>query len=125
MRIGDFARASGVSPRALRHYEEQGLLSPTRLPSGYRDFDPADVEVVHRIRRLLACGVGTATIVDLLPCVADERERLAPTCPEALRRIRHERDRLTRRIEQLHTARHMLDTVLDAGGNRLPATERR
>lgn len=35
-RIGDFARNMGVTPDLLKHYEEQGLLQPSRSESGYR-----------------------------------------------------------------------------------------
>lgn len=36
MRVGEIVRRIGVSERLLRYYEEQGLLHPDRLPSGYR-----------------------------------------------------------------------------------------
>jgi len=31
LRIGDFARLGGVTVRALRHYDEEGLLAPARV----------------------------------------------------------------------------------------------
>lgn len=38
MRIGELARRTGVSVRALRYYEEQGLLVPARAANGYREY---------------------------------------------------------------------------------------
>ena len=67
VRIGELAERTGVSQRLLRYYEEQGLLWPVRRPSGYRDYDAADVERVRRIRTLLAAGLHTATIAHVLP----------------------------------------------------------
>ena len=58
MRIGEFARQAGVSPRSLRHYEEAGLLVPERTSAGYRDYRPEDLDVVARIRPILATGLG-------------------------------------------------------------------
>ncbi len=112
MRIGELAEATGVSQRLLRYYEEQGLLSPTRLPSGYRVYDDRDVEVVHRIRQLLAAGLGTATIAQVLPCVRADGQRLAPTCPDTVDRIRREHERLSQAIEDLQGSRRLLDAVL-------------
>jgi DNA-binding transcriptional MerR regulator len=114
LRIGDLSRLSGVSQRLLRYYEEQGLLRPRRRPSGYREYPASAVAVVHRIRRLLAAGLSTATIASVLPCLRDDGERLVPTCPDLLADLRRERDRIERAIEDLDASRRILDTVIAA-----------
>ncbi len=38
MKIGDLARETGVSPRLLRYYEEQGLLTSHRVGGGHRRY---------------------------------------------------------------------------------------
>lgn len=69
MRIGELATASGVSPRSLRYYEEQGLIRSERTPGGWRDFDTNMVERVVTIQHLLAAGLCSYTIGELLPCL--------------------------------------------------------
>ena len=39
MIIGELSARSGVSPRSLRYYEQQGLLASTRGDNGYRHYD--------------------------------------------------------------------------------------
>ncbi len=114
MRIGELSRRTGVSERLLRYYEEQGLLRPERLPSGYREYRDGDVDAVRRIRTLLAAGLSTATIASVLPCLRDDGPRLVPTCPGLLADLRRERDRMTEAIEALHASRAALDTVIAA-----------
>jgi DNA-binding transcriptional MerR regulator len=114
MRIGELAHRTGVSVRLLRYYEEQGLLRPERRPSGYRDYREPDVALVRRIRCLLAAGLSTATIAQVLPCVRDDGERLAPTCPDLVADLRRERDRINSAIDDLQTSRAALDQVIDA-----------
>ncbi|HLS46334.1 MAG TPA: MerR family DNA-binding transcriptional regulator, partial [Ornithinicoccus sp.] len=36
MKIGDVARRTGVAPRLIRYYEQQGLLAADRAANGYR-----------------------------------------------------------------------------------------
>lgn len=98
MRIGELSRRTGVNERLLRYYEQQGLLRPERLPSGYRAYRASDVAVVRRIRALLAAGLSTATISQVLPCLRDDGEHLVPTCPDLLGELRAERDRMTSAI---------------------------
>ncbi|MCX5374209.1 MerR family transcriptional regulator [Streptomyces sp. NBC_00103] len=63
MRIGDAAAAAGTTPRALRFYEERGLLSPSRrTATGQREYGPDEVARVRVIRELLALGL---TVEDL------------------------------------------------------------
>jgi MerR family copper efflux transcriptional regulator len=56
MLIGQLAKKTQCSVRALRHYEQSGLLLSTRDGNGYRQFDAAAVEHVMRIRVLLRNG---------------------------------------------------------------------
>ncbi|GAA1640105.1 MerR family transcriptional regulator [Actinoplanes couchii] len=66
MRIGDAAAAAGATPRALRFYEENGLLpAPQRSGTGQRVYTPRDVARIRTVRELLAAGL---TVGDLRGC---------------------------------------------------------
>ena len=42
MRIGELAQQAGISTKAIRYYEQIGILAPpARTPSGYRSYDQA------------------------------------------------------------------------------------
>ncbi|NDU71231.1 MerR family transcriptional regulator [Actinomadura sp. DSM 109109] len=57
MRIGELARITGTTPRALRHYEEAGLITSRRAGNGYRIYDEGAAVRVRNIRELLAVGL--------------------------------------------------------------------
>jgi DNA-binding transcriptional MerR regulator len=112
MRIGELARRTGTSTRALRYYEERGLLSPQRRPSGYREYDDRSVATVSRIQVLLAAGLSSAVIAEILPCVVDDTVVLSGSCPELRAGLARERARISASIDRLSTARDLLDTVV-------------
>jgi protein phosphatase len=62
--IGAFARAVRLSPKALRHYDELGLLQPAVVDadSGYRYYDPGQVEQARLIPWLRRVGMPLARI---------------------------------------------------------------
>lgn len=67
LKMGEITRLSGVSPRAVRHYERLGLLQPTRrTPGGYRIFHPDTLQRVLFIRRAQALGFTLDAIRGLL-----------------------------------------------------------
>jgi DNA-binding transcriptional MerR regulator len=113
MRIGELARRTGISERALRYYEEQDLLRPVRRPNGYREYQETDVRRVHGIRTLLAAGLGTAVIAEVLPCMADDGEVLVPACAGLAPVLAQERDRIDAAIGDLLAARHMLHHIVE------------
>jgi DNA-binding transcriptional MerR regulator len=55
--IPRLAERVGVTPRVLRYWEEQGLISPTREHGKLR-YSPRDVAIAGLIRRLLEAGAG-------------------------------------------------------------------
>ncbi|MEV0638463.1 MerR family transcriptional regulator [Streptomyces sp. NPDC050619] len=114
MRMGEFSRRTGVSQRLLRYYEEQGLLKPSRRPSGYREFTEEDIATVRGIRILLGAGLNTATIAELLPCMVDDGQILAPACAGMLPDLNRERERINEAVAGLLAARDTLDAVIAA-----------
>ncbi|OKI02443.1 MerR family transcriptional regulator [Streptomyces sp. CB02923] len=112
MRIGELSRRTGVSVRLLRYYEEQGLLHPVRRPSGYREYRESDVRTVGGIRMLLAAGLTTRTIAELLPCMNNDGGKLVPACSGLLPDLQRERDRIDRAVAELLSARDALDTIM-------------
>lgn len=114
MRMKEMVRRTGVHERLLRYHEQQGLLTPDRLPSGYRIYGESDIETVRRIHYLLAAGLPTALIAQVLPCIRADDEHLVPTCPDLLAQLRREGERITRAIEDLQASRAILDTIITA-----------
>jgi DNA-binding transcriptional MerR regulator len=119
MRIGELSRRTGVHERLLRYYEQQGLLRPVRRASGYREYEESDVDLVRRIRSLLAAGLNTATIATVLPCLRADEQRLVPTCSSLVADLNRERDRITAAIADLQHSRSMLDIVIAAAPEEL------
>ncbi|WP_368496862.1 MerR family transcriptional regulator [Herbiconiux sp. A18JL235] len=108
MRIGELAERAGVSTRALRYYEEQGILHSERTPSGQRVYGEVAVDRVRLIQHLFSAGLASRTIALILPCVDTGH---AP--PEMLESLHSERDRITRVIADLEVARRRLDEVIE------------
>jgi DNA-binding transcriptional MerR regulator len=114
MRISELARRTGATQRALRYYEEQGLLAPARRPSGYREYAESDVDAVRRIRILLAAGLSTPVIAEILPCLVDRDDVLAAVCPELKAGLARERDRIGDAIDELRVAQTLLSRIAEA-----------
>jgi len=98
-----------VSVRSLRYYEEQGLLSSTRSPSGQRHYGEDDVEQVRFLQRLYSAGLTSQTILELLPC---RDTPSADNTEAAFARLVEERDRLEERIAELVRTRESLDELI-------------
>ncbi|KQO59727.1 MerR family transcriptional regulator [Curtobacterium sp. Leaf261] len=115
MRIGEVASRSGVSVRALRYYEEQGLLPADRTGSGQRTYDEPAVERVQLIQQLYAAGLPSRTILELLPCVDTGH-----ASPESFALLTAERDRIGAQIRSLQQAQAKLDEVIHIAHNPTP-----
>lgn len=79
-RIGEVSEITGVQPYTLRHWEmEFPTLSPKKNDSGQRLYRKEDIEMVHRIQRLLHSeGYTTAGARRLL----SSKRELRPVVPK-------------------------------------------
>ncbi|WP_437678246.1 MerR family transcriptional regulator [Sorangium sp. So ce131] len=67
LKIGELARRTGLTVRALRHYDEIALLVPSgRSVGGYRLYDRKDVARLYRIQALRRLDLSLAEIQDVL-----------------------------------------------------------
>ena len=93
--IGQLAKRTGMSVRALRHYDEIGLLSPLRrTDSGYRLYVGEDIRRLHRIKTLRQLGFSLPEIKDLLDRAGASPRQLVD---DHLRRL-HEHIALEQRL---------------------------
>ena len=119
LRIQDVAAETGLTTRAIRYYEEMGLLEPAARSDGaYRLYDASDLERLRFIRSLRDdAGFSLAQIGQLLEDeAARERNRLRfrTTGDQAERRalIRDASTRVDRQIETLVAKRARLDAMI-------------
>ena len=87
----------------MRFYEAKGLITSTRGPNNYRDYDEAALGRVRQIRELLDSGLSTQVIRAILPCLQSPRDPIVfeGVTSETVATLERERDRLTDRIDVL------------------------
>lgn len=68
MRIGEFARLTGMPISVLRHYDREGLLCPSHVDyfTGYRDYSADQLRQVQKIELLKSGGLSLREIRDVL-----------------------------------------------------------
>jgi DNA-binding transcriptional MerR regulator len=108
-RIGELARAAGVTVRALHHYDSLGLLVPSeRTGAGHRLYSAADVERLYRLLALRGVGIPLEEIGPLL----DRQDGVADTVRRHLGRI----DQQLGTLERLRLRLTRLLAALDGDG---------
>jgi DNA-binding transcriptional MerR regulator len=114
MRIGEASRLSGASVRALRHYEDEGLIAPGRHHNGYRDYCDFTLARVRRVRSLLDVGLPLRLVREVLPHLGDEGTPVTSVCDEFLDEVQRYRDGVAARISHLTSQQDTLDAYLRA-----------
>src|SRR3954454_17246045 len=110
MLIGELAERAGTSARTLRYYEEQGLVRPRRDANGYRQYDDAELEVVHEIRSLLAVGFGMDDIKPFVACL--RATGAGHVCPDSVAVLRRKLAEVDGYMAELTDVRRRLHAQL-------------
>ncbi|AKV87402.1 MerR family transcriptional regulator [Microbacterium sp. CGR1] len=96
--IQDIARLAGTTSRTLRHYDDVGLLPPSRIAhNGYRHYDEAALVRLQRILLLRELGLGLPQIAEVLDPV-NARQSEESALETHLELLREEQNRLARQI---------------------------
>ncbi len=109
MKIGQVAKASGLSVQGVRFYEEAGLLSPAeRTESGYRVFTHADLDRLDFIKKAKLLGLSLQEIKDILTI----NGRQQPTCVHVRLLLEQKVAEADRALQQLTEFRERLAQLL-------------
>ncbi|MBT2484481.1 MULTISPECIES: MerR family transcriptional regulator [unclassified Microbacterium] len=105
--IQDIARLAGTTSRTLRHYDDIGLLRPSRIaPNGYRHYDGESLVRLQRILLLRELGLGLPQIAEVLrpsEGSAGAASGEASALETHLALLREEQDRLARQIASVES----------------------
>lgn len=113
--IQEIARLAGTTSRTLRHYDDVGLLAPSRIGSnGYRYYDEAALARLQRILLLRELGLGIPAIAGVLDGQRDDARALL----SHLHWLEEEKERLDRQIASVETTIRKME-----GGEQLMAEE--
>jgi Cu(I)-responsive transcriptional regulator len=104
MNIAEAARRAGLTAKAIRFYEAQGLLQPQRASNGYRAFAEPDVHRLRFLRRARDLGFSVDECRELLALYHDGARE-----PGSIRALAEDRVHdLDRRLAQLQSIRRAL-----------------
>ncbi|MEU7278758.1 MerR family transcriptional regulator [Streptomyces sp. NPDC045431] len=117
MRAGEAAAAAGVTIKALRYYEDCGLLHPGRAANGYRDYTAEDVRLAEEIRSLGALGLTPMETRPFLACLRAGHEE-GDHCAESLAAYQQKIEALDLLVARLAHSREELIRRRDAAARR-------
>lgn len=113
--IQEIARLAGTTSRTLRHYDDVGLVPPSRIgANGYRYYDEAALVRLQRVLLLRELGLGIPAIADVIEGQRDDREALRVQ----LALLRQEQERVARQIASVESTIERLE-----GGEQLMAED--
>jgi peroxiredoxin/DNA-binding transcriptional MerR regulator len=118
LKSGEVSAETGVSLKALRGYEDHGLVVPARGENGYRLYGRHEVNVVAQVHRLNALGIALRDMAPFVDCL-NAGSAHADACPSTLTEYRRAIERIDETITTLARQRTALVDNLSTASRRL------
>jgi DNA-binding transcriptional MerR regulator len=115
--IHEFAKLTGLTVRALQHYDHLGLLKPVRSRAGHRTYSDQDLQALVQILALKSVGVPLRQIAAL-------RRSGGPGLAKALHMQRAVLERRKPLLDKAITIIHNVELALENGEEADPAVLR-
>lgn len=114
MRIGEVAKATGISAKIIRYYESAGILPEgKRTPAGYRIYKAEDVLLLILIKRCRDVGFRSHEVDQLVSFWHDPAGASEDVNQLVLRQIKE----LQARLEEMHALVNTLQTLTESSQN--------
>ncbi len=108
MNIGQAAKASGVSSKMIRYYEQIGLIGPAlRTASSYRVYGDNDIHTLRFVRRARDLGFSVEQIKELLTLWRDRSRTSADVKAVVLEHIAELERKIAAIQEMTMTLKHL------------------
>jgi MerR family transcriptional regulator, copper efflux regulator len=118
MKIGQLAERTGVSTKAIRYYEDIGVLpEPDRADNGYRRYSPVTADRIAFIRDAQTAGL---TLVEI-QTILELRDGGEATCGHVIGALETHLDELDRQMDDLRRTRQRLTDIIDRARSLDPA----
>lgn len=109
--IGDAAKASGLSAKMIRHYEQSGLLRKSpRTDSGYRLYNSEQINQLSFIRQARSLGFSLQDIHSLLELWQDPQRESRAVKQLAQQHL----DEITSKIAELQHMQQVLNALAES-----------
>lgn len=118
LRSGQVAHEIGVSQKALRGYEQLGLIVPYRATNGYRLYDRQQIAAAKQVHQLNELGIPLRDMAPFVDCINSGSVH-ADDCPSSLAEYRRAVDRIDQTIQTLTRQRDALVGNLAVASRRL------
>ena len=110
MKIGQLADATGVSTKAIRYYEDIGVLPrPDRASNGYRTYDNSTAERISFIQDAQSAGMSLIEIQLIL----ELRDEGQPTCGHVISSLERHLADVERQMEELERTHRRLESIVE------------
>ncbi len=118
MNISKAARATGLTAKAIRYYEDMELMTPaSRKENGYRDYNEVHLRELLFISQSRELGFTLKECADLINLYKDQGRKSADVKKLALQKI----DDVENKISQLHIIRESLKEMTECcHGDEMP-----